>query len=98
MADGLSRCSDLLATLQVTELLTGVMTRIAAAYPEDPWIHDPANREGLVMREGLWYRDQTVVVPNDVQMRRAILRELHDRGIEKTLEKVKRLFGGRTSL
>ena len=33
MADGLSRRPDLLATLQVTELLTGVMTRIAAGYP-----------------------------------------------------------------
>ncbi|KAK9834836.1 hypothetical protein WJX81_002602 [Elliptochloris bilobata] len=78
LADGLSRRPDLLANLRVTELRSGILSRVAACYWEDPWFEDPAHREGLAMRGGIWYKGEAVVVPHDAALKRAILEELHD--------------------
>ena len=98
LADGLSRRPDLLATLRVTELRSDILSRVASAYWDDPWMQNPENRKGFEMRGGIWYKGDSIVIPHDGAIKRTILAELHDsttaahRGIEKTLEKVKRLF------
>lgn len=98
MADGLSRRPDLMLVLKVEELqkeLTGV---IASGYWSDPWFHKQENREGLILKEGLWYREDKIVVPQVQEVVTKILQALHTcptaghRGIRNTQEKVGRYF------
>lgn len=98
MADGLSRRPDLMLVLRVQELqkeLTGV---IATGYWSDPWFHQPENRAGLTLKEGLWYKEDKVVVPQVTEVVSRILKVLHTcptaghRGIKKSQEKVERYF------
>ena len=100
LADGLSRRPDLLGALNAFQLEARIADRLGDAYWGDEWFMEAANREGLERRAGLWYLSGTdeIVVPADVELKRDIMRELHDcsmaahRGVEKTLGKVRRLF------
>ncbi len=100
-ADPLSRRPVLSAlTARFTaEQLTGKITQqLSAAYWRDDFFLDPANREGLECRGGLWFKGSRLVIPADEGLRRAVLEEMHDcplaahRGIEKTTERLKRYF------
>lgn len=98
MADGLSRRPDLMLVLQVEELQKELTGAIASGYWSDPWFRKDENREGLTLKEGLWYKQDKVVVPQVQDVVTRILKALHTcplaghRGIKKTQEKVERYF------
>jgi hypothetical protein len=100
-ADALSRRPDLLnilSTARTHQLTTSLLQDITAAYWQDPWFFDPANRAQLEFKNSLWYKDGKVVLPADVKLKSAVLAELHDcplaahRGVEKTKERIRRHF------
>jgi hypothetical protein len=71
---------------------------IQQGYAADAWFSDPNNIERLSFRDGLWWRDRQVVVPDIAWVKRGILYELHDApfsghcGVRKTIDAVARLF------
>ena len=77
---------DLYATLQL-------------GYMSDPWFDNPENTAPLNKSEdGLWWRGPQIVVPADDELKKAIMRELHDApysghvGVTKTIKLVERFF------
>lgn len=72
---------------------------ILSAYKKDKWFSEEQNLEGLVKDDqGLWLKDNKVVVPGNTDAKAYILYELHDRegaghgGIAKTTELVRRHY------
>ena len=75
-----------------------IIQQLQAGYDTDPWFKTPSNLTSLEFRDGLWWRNNLVVVPDVPGLRRGILYELHDApysghpGISKTLKNVQRLY------
>ena len=75
--------------------------RIKAAYANDPDFQDQSKLAGwhLTKKDGMYLRpDGRVAVPNDAELRRALLAEYHDevysghRGIKRTQEAISRTY------
>jgi hypothetical protein len=71
---------------------------VRSAYAADPWLLDADNIKPLVKRNGLLYKDDALVLPNDTQLQHTAISECHcppytgHSGITKTLERVRRYF------
>ena len=107
-ADALSRRSDHLAAISAVEPPTALLDQFKGGYEADPYFvkllsEDFASR-GFQQRDGYWYKKVDgglrLCVPNHGQLRLLLLEEHHDiyiaghLGREKTLESLKRFFGG----
>jgi transposase InsO family protein len=72
--------------------------KLTAGYSKDPWFAVPANVEQLHLRDGLWFKDSQMVVPDIDGLREQLLREMHDApysghiGVSKTRRAVMRLY------
>jgi transposase InsO family protein len=95
LSDPLSRRPDL-ATLISTYEPTEFVANIQEAYQNDSYYDNPIGY--LSHRDGLWYLDDRIAVPNDTELRRQILFEYHDSpsaghlGVTKTIRNVSRRF------
>ena len=75
-----------------------MVSQMHAGYRSDPWFRDAKNTSSLTYRDGLWWTEDAVVVPNLPAVRKGILHELHDApysghvGVTKTLHAVRRAF------
>jgi hypothetical protein len=69
-----------------------------AGYGSDPWFADPKNLEGLEQRDGLWWHNNRLAVPNYPGLREAILYEYHDAaysghpGVAKTMRAIQQMY------
>ena len=74
------------------------VSSIKHAYANDPYFASRANTADLVTRQDLWYMGELLVVPNDEQVKLAVLAECHDTpyaghvGRSKTLHNVRKNF------
>ena len=84
--------------LTVTDEDPDIPDLLRQGYDVDPWFAKPENLTSLRKHNGLWYRQDQLVVPNALNMRAKIMYELHDApysghvGITKTEKAVTRLF------
>lgn len=82
---------------QLTDSLS-FTAKIKESYAVDPWFQDSNNTSQLQLREGLFYKDQTLVLPADAELQRIAISECHDppyvghTGVTKTLALVRRYF------
>lgn len=80
------------------ESLVSWQQKLADGYEKDKWFAEPANTKDLVFQDGLWYKDNSVVVPDADDLRKQVMQELHDSpfsghcGITKTTNLVKRTY------
>jgi hypothetical protein len=80
----------------VDQHFTEVQAKVKAAYERDPYFQEPPS--DLELREGLWYKDDMLVIPDDPKLKKDILKEVHDApysghgGVKKTLDHVRRFF------
>ena len=88
-----------LSRLVVTvESDAALVERLRQGYAQDPFFVSPTNRQLFDEREGLLYYKGRVCVPDDPELRRTLLRELHETeysghfGIRRTLDAVSRLY------
>ena len=72
--------------------------RVKRGYAADPFFTSPSNLQSFEQRDGLLYFRGRVCVPDDAQLRRTLLREMHETeysghfGIRRTLDAVSRLY------
>ena len=74
---------------------------IRDGYERDSWFSNPkmaSKRAQLVLKNGIYYKDDKIVVPNHLRLRTWILQEFHDSptaghmGFAKTYQSIKRLY------
>jgi len=83
-----------------TLLPTGPIPQAALtrAYTEDPWFGKSANTSSLVYQDGLWWKNNMLVIPNNAEIKMKILQNSHDAphaghpGRTKTLDFVSRYY------
>ncbi len=86
--------------LQVNTKLPPLYHTIMKEYSKDPCFQDVnwINRHALVFKDGLYYKDGSIAIPDKYELKTDILIEHHDSilgghlGIDKTTEKIARLF------
>ena len=77
---------------------SGFKERVCAAYRGDPNFVNGEFTKQLVLKDGLWFKDQALVLPKVGNLRQECMRELHDTplsghlGVTKTQKAVMRLF------
>ena len=79
-----------------------ILSELKDAYLQDPMYGDPDDvtmrHKHMSRRNGLWYKNGVIAVPNSPQLRREILSELHESGYAghggeyKTVQLVRRYF------
>ena len=75
-----------------------MLSQIVQGYETDPWFASASNTALLDTYQGLYYRGHALVVPDLPELRRTILRELHDAnyaghvGSERTIHNVQRMY------
>ena len=75
-----------------------MLSQIVRGYETDPWFASASNTAILDIYQGLYYRGHALVVPNIPELKRTILRELHDAnyaghvGSDKTIDNVQRMY------
>lgn len=80
---------------------TDVHKRISSSYQRDAWFRKPSNTAELRKVNGLYYRGDQVVVPNDDELRTMLIAAHHDdecsghAGPERTAEALKRVYSWR---
>jgi hypothetical protein len=68
------------------------VAKLIKAYPKDPWFKVTENITPLLKSEGLWWKDDKLVIPNDEKLKDKVLVQAHDsffaghRGRTKTYE------------
>jgi hypothetical protein len=104
VADPLSRSPGLVSVLYqctvVTEPagLSAMQQQIQAAYALDAQFTDAQFTSQLVHRDGLWWHEDALVIPDSADLRKQCLQELHDVpysghvGVNKTYRSVSRLY------
>ena len=71
-----------------------MLSQIIQGYETDPWFTSASNTALLDIYQGLYYRGHALVVPDLPELKRTILRELHDAnyaghvGSERTIHNV----------
>jgi hypothetical protein len=48
------------------------------AYPKDPWFKVTENSSPLLKSDGLWCKDDKLVIPNDDRLKDKVLVQAHD--------------------
>ena len=77
-----------------------MLSQIIKGYETDPWFAISSNTAVLDIYQGLYYRNHALVVPDIPELKRTILRELHDAnyaghvGSERTIHNVQRMYCG----
>jgi hypothetical protein len=90
--------SDSAARPAMLESFTPLVSRIVAGYQQDAWFGDPTNTASLQQESGLWYKDQSIVVPDVPALKQEIITGLHSSvwaghfGVKKTKDAVSRAF------
>jgi hypothetical protein len=65
----------------IPDKLASDADRIRAAYQHDPFFmgkHARKNTKTLVLHNGLWWKNDTLVIPNDPDLRQACMHDAHD--------------------
>jgi hypothetical protein len=76
----------------------GILHQLQEGYALDAWFSDPNNTKDLTHRDGLWWLDRRIAVPNMPGLRRGILYEVHDApysghmGVAKTVQAVYKMY------
>ena len=71
---------------------------IRQGYTEDPWFRVPYNTTRLQFKEGVWYHNERIVIPDVGNLRHRVISEHHDApylghpGRDRTLELLQRHF------
>lgn len=99
LSDPLSRRPDLAAMEASTPICSDkILERIRDGYKDDAQFSSPPPTLRRDDDAGLWYFQERVAVPDDKNLRQAIIAELHDcpsaghLGVTKTLQRVARRF------
>ena len=75
-----------------------MLSQIIKGYETDSWFASASNTALLDIYQGLYYRGHALVVPDLPELKRTILRELHDAnyaghlGSERTIHNVQRMY------
>ena len=75
-----------------------MLSQIVQGYETNPWFASASNTALLDIYQGLYYRGHALVVPDLPELKRTILRELHDAnyaghvGSERTIHNVQRMY------
>jgi hypothetical protein len=82
----------------VPTLSANILDRVRAATTADPWFQDPRNTVKYRLRNGVFYFDNRVTVPQQHDLIKSILALAHDApgaghfGVSKTLKSIKRSY------
>jgi len=72
--------------------------KVKLGYKSDPWFQDSSNVQSLESRQGLWYKDSALALPNDATLHNMAISQCHDppyvghTGTTKTLALLRRYF------
>ena len=75
-----------------------MLSQIIKGYSVDPWFQSVRNTALLEVYHGLYYRGDALVVPDIPELKRSILKELHDAnysghvGYQRTIHHVQRMY------
>ncbi len=75
-----------------------MLSQILQGYSQDPWFSSVRNTAALDLYQGLYYKDDALVVPHMPDLKRTILQELHDAnysghvGYQRTIHNVQRMY------
>ena len=75
-----------------------MLSQIIQGYSTDPWFSSASNTAQLDIYQGLYYQGDALVVPDILELKRMILRELHDAnyaghvGYHRTIHNVQRMY------
>jgi hypothetical protein len=81
-----------------TDMGMDITALLRQGYDNDPWFALAENVKPLELKDGLWWRNHQLMVPDDDNLKRGILYEMHDApysghgGFTKTYRAVNRRF------
>ena len=83
---------------EATDADSEMLSQIIQGYSKDPWFASANNTALLEIYQGLYYKGDALVVPDMPELKRTILRELHDAnyaghvGTVRTIHNVQRMY------